>query len=66
MKIPTNGAAQWLQTLKDHWDIAKTDMRENDEAIIVMCFSVKTQFVVAYYQKDSKQGWIVERRSKIR
>jgi hypothetical protein len=66
MKIQTNGAVNWLQTLKTHWDISKTDMRENDEAIIVMCFSVKTQFVVAYYQRDTKQGWILERRSKIR
>jgi predicted membrane-bound spermidine synthase len=66
MKITTNGAAQWLQTLKTHWDISKTDMRDSDEAVIVMCFSVKTQFVVAYYQKDTKQGWVVERRSKVR
>ena len=66
MKITTNGASQWLQTLKTHWDISKTDMRDSNEAIIVMCFSVKTQFVVAYYQKDTKQGWVVERRSKIR
>jgi hypothetical protein len=62
MKIPTYGATTWLQTLKTHWDISKTDMRDSDEAIIVMCFSVKTQFVVAYYQKDTKQGWVVERR----
>lgn len=66
MKINTNGAVEWLETLKTHWDISKTDMRGSDEAIIVMCFSVKTQFVVAYYQKDTKQGWVVERRSKIR
>jgi len=66
MKINTNGAVEWLQTLKRHWDISKTDMRDSDEAVIVMCFSVKTQFVVAYFQKDTKQGWVVERRSKIR
>jgi len=61
MKIPTDGAAQWLQTLKTHWDISKTDLRENDEAIIVMCFNVKTQMMVAYFQKDTKQGWVVDR-----
>lgn len=65
MKIPTNGAVEWLQTLKTHWDISKTDMRENDEAIIVMCFNVKTQMMVAYYQKDTKQGWVIDRSKLI-
>jgi hypothetical protein len=58
MKIATNGAAQWLQTLKTYWDISKTDMRDSDEAVIVMCFSVKTQLMVAFYDKETKQGWV--------
>ncbi len=61
MKITTNGAVEWLQTLKTHWDISKTDMRENDEAIIVMSFNVKTQMMAAYYQRDTKQGWVIDR-----
>ncbi len=62
MKINTNGASQWLETLKTHWDMSKTEMRDNEEAIIVMCFSVKTQFVVAFYDKTTKIGWVIERR----
>ena len=62
MKIATNGAVEWLETLKTHWDMSKTEMRDNEEAIIVMCFSVKTQFVVAFYDKTTKVGWVIERR----
>ena len=62
MKLPTNGASEWLQTLKSCWDMSKTEMRDNEEAIIIMCFSVKTQFVVAFYNKTTKVGWVIERR----
>ena len=58
MKINTNGASEWLETLKTRWDMSKTEMRDNEEALIVMCFSVKTQLMVAFYDKETKQGWV--------
>lgn len=66
VKIETNGANSWLSTLKSHWNISKTEMRENEEEIKVVHFGKSGNLMVAYFSKVSKIGYVNDRRREIR
>jgi hypothetical protein len=66
MKTYTNGATEWLNELKAHWDLSKTSMRENDDGIIVMFFGRTNQIMAAFYDKNTKVGWVDSWRRKVK
>lgn len=65
-KITTNTAKEWIDALKLHWDLSKTQMRENEEDVLVMHFGKSSNLMIAYYSKTTKSGYVIDRRSKIR
>lgn len=66
MKINTSGAKSFVSTLRLHWDVTKTEMRDNEEDILVLHFGKSSNLMVAYYSKESKIGYVNDRREKIR
>jgi hypothetical protein len=63
VRINTTSPKEWLDALKQHWDLSTTEMREMEEYIVVMHFSKGNNVIVGHYNKVNKKGYIVDRRS---
>lgn len=66
MRIDTVGAKEWLSVLKLHWNIAHTQIRNNEDDILVMHFGKSSNLVVAHYSRITMKGYVNDRRKEIR
>lgn len=67
--IQTFGAKKWLSTLKERWNLNFTELRENEDRIIIL--HTKSLYnkpsgilLVGEYNKITKVGYVLDRRVK--
>lgn len=65
-KYVTYSAKEWLDTLKLHWELSETTMTDNETDIVVMHFGKSGNLFVGYFNKETKRGYIYDRRREIR
>lgn len=66
MKVLTQGAKQWLQTLKQHWDVSKLTLHDSDECFAVMYYAKNRNIYVGYYNRVTGEGYVLDRRKEVR
>ena len=63
----TLGAKQWLDTLKLHWNLSYTEMRESEDKIVVIHVRGGKHIVlVGEFNKNTKIGYILDKRCEVR
>lgn len=66
-KYKTSTSKEWLSVLKQRWNLSYTVFREDDEQIVIThTRGGKHMVIVAFFDKVSKNGYIMDQRSKIR
>lgn len=58
MRINTTSPKEWLDALKQHWDLSTTEMSDNEDYIVIMSFDKTMNKVVGYYSKLTKCGYV--------
>ncbi len=65
MLIEVKGAKVWLDTIKKHYDISKTTLRDSEEAFTIILSIPNKTLLVGRYCRVNKYGVVMCRRKSI-
>ena len=66
MKIEVKTLKEWFETLKRHWDVSETELRERDNCLIILKFNVNSNMIVGFFDKETRSGYVFENNGRLK